>query len=101
MIDENKAEIDFPNDLLHEIENYTFNIPETGERSNYPTTSYHLWSSSTATAKGNCRPLFAPLCLFLHRLPKRNTTKRHISCSISLDADTQHIVKAVNMFMPI
>jgi hypothetical protein len=68
LIDEvDKADIEFPNDLLRELDRMEFHVYETQEtcpRRSAPDSHHHLQQR-----KGTARRLPAPLLLPLHRLP--------------------------------
>jgi MoxR-like ATPase len=75
LIDEiDKADIEFPNDLLQELDRMEFHVYETGETIVAPTSAdrrHHLQQREGAAGR-----LPAPLLLPLHRFPDRETMQR-------------------------
>ena len=75
LIDEiDKADIEFPNDLLREIDRMEFYVYETRQLVKARATG--RWSSSPQQRKGNCPTPSAPLLFPLHPLPDAETMTR-------------------------
>ena len=74
LIDEiDKADLEFPNDLLWELDRMEFYIPETDETIKAFTHRYHHIQCGERTA--GCFP--APVCLPFHRVPGRKADEGH------------------------
>lgn len=102
LIDEiDKAEIDFPNDLLHELENYTFSIPETGEDVPRPNNFVPPLVIITSNRERELPPAFLRRCVYFYIDFPNETLLNDILAAHFLDADTQHIANAVKMFIAI
>ena len=76
LIDEiDKADMEFPNDLLHEIDRMSFQVDETNEyhtAKHRPIVNHHL-----ERREGAPRRLPAPLRLPLHRVPRQGADGGH------------------------
>ncbi len=102
LIDEiDKAEIDFPNDLLHELENYTFSIPETGEEVKQPNNFVPPLVIITSNRERELPPAFLRRCVYFYINFPNETLLNDILAAHFLDADAQHIANAVKMFVAI
>lgn len=73
LIDEiDKADIDFPNDLLYELENYEFTIPETGEKVKKPENFDYPLVIITSNQEKELPPAFLRRCLYFYiEFPKK------------------------------
>ncbi|MCU0393868.1 MAG: MoxR family ATPase [Thermoflexibacter sp.] len=73
LIDEiDKADIDFPNDLLYELENYEFTIPETGEKVTKPENFDYPLVIITSNQEKELPPAFLRRCLYFYiEFPKK------------------------------
>ncbi len=76
LIDEiDKADLEFPNDLLWELDRMEFHIPETGRDGQGqapPGGYYHL-----QRGEGAARRLSAPVCVPLYRVPRQGADGRY------------------------
>ena len=99
LIDEiDKADIDFPNDLLLELEKRKFIIPELGERGEIEATSEVL-VFITSNQEKELPPAFLRRCLY-HYIPFPDTKNLEKIVEIRFDkeTDTERIKKAVAIF---
>lgn len=80
LIDEiDKAPRDFPNDLLHEIERYEFDIPELQDGFVYkPGQSSRIVVVMTSNSEKNLPEAFLRRCVFFHIEPHNAETLRQI-----------------------
>lgn len=98
LIDEiDKADIDFPNDLLLEIEKYTFTIPETGEK--IPTPEEKPLVFITSNQERELPPAFLRRCIYFYiDFPDESNLITIVSQRFP-DAETQMVKNAVHTFM--
>ena len=98
LIDEiDKADIEFPNDLLQELDRMEFYVYETNETIAAKIRPIVLITSNNE--EGAARRVFAPVFLPLHPLPRRRDHARHRRCALSGD-QTATGVGGVEDFLP-
>ncbi|MBK9459593.1 MAG: hypothetical protein IPN94_09200 [Sphingobacteriales bacterium] len=66
MTEIDKADIDFPNDLLHELDNYSFTIPETGEKVEKPKGFITPLVIITSNREKELPPAFLRRCIYFY-----------------------------------
>jgi MoxR-like ATPase len=103
LIDEiDKAEIDFPNDLLHELENYEFTIPETNENVKKPEGFEFPLIIITSNREKELPPAFLRRCIYFYiDFPNENELEA-ILCNHFIEDKNQNvgqIKKAVSEFV--
>lgn len=100
LIDEiDKADIDFPNDLLSELENYEFTIPETGEEIKRPKGFEYPVVIVTSNRERELPPAFLRRCLYHYiDFPDDKTLGRIIVRVFNLPDATRIVDKALEAF---
>lgn len=99
LIDEiDKADIDFPNDLLNELENYEFTIPETGEVFKRPDHFEYPLIIITSNQEKELPAAFLRRCIYFHIEFPRDDLYRIVS-SHFLDENEAHLKFAVEAFL--
>ena len=98
LIDEiDKADIDFPNDLLLEIEKFTFTIPETGEKIPSPEEAPLIFI--TSNQERELPPAFLRRCIYLYiDFPEKAQLETIVSHRFN-DVETELAKKAVETFI--
>lgn len=100
LIDEiDKADIDFPNDLLYELENYAFTIPETGEKVKKPDNFIAPLVIITSNREKELPPAFLRRCIYFHINFPKEEKLRDILAAHFFNANTAHVEKAAGMFV--
>lgn len=99
LIDEiDKADIDFPNDLLMEIEKREFTIPETGEKIEAASQALII---ITSNRERELPPAFLRRCLYYFiGFPQKDDLAAILSAKFGMANDTW-IANAVNLFLDI
>jgi len=102
LIDEiDKADIDFPNDLLHELDNYSFAIPETGEVINRPDNFVPPLVIITSNREKELPPAFLRRCIYFYIEFPKETDLSKILAAHFLNASEDHLSQSIKMFIAI
>jgi len=100
LIDEiDKADIDFPNDLLNELENYEFTIPETGEEVKKPVDFEYPLIFITSNRERELPPAFLRRCLYhFIKFPDEKILAEIIQRVFKKPAEDTLVKKAIRAF---
>jgi len=102
LIDEiDKADIDFPNDLLHELDNYSFTIPETGEVVNRPNNFVPPLVIITSNREKELPPAFLRRCIYFYIEFPDEIDLSKILAAHFLNANADHLSQSIKMFIAI
>lgn len=100
LIDEiDKADIDFPNDLLHELEHYTFTIPETGEEVKQPPNFTSPLVIITSNREKELPPAFLRRCIYYYIEFPDVEHLTELMAAHFLNANKEHLKNTVTMFV--
>ncbi len=100
LIDEiDKADLDFPNDLLNELDKFEFVIEETGERIPSPTTKPLIFI--TSNGEKELPPAFLRRCIFHYIKFPDETLLSNILNSHFAETPPEYVQKAITDFMAI
>jgi MoxR-like ATPase len=101
LIDEiDKAPRDFPNDLLNELENMTFRIPELGNREFQADVRFLPLVLVTSNSEKNLPGAFLRRCVYYHiQKPTRDQFALILKSRLHIDTATQLIEDALDFLM--
>ena len=100
LIDEiDKADIDFPNDLLHELDDFTFTIPETGEAVKTPEKFIAPLVIITSNREKELPPAFLRRCIYYYIEFPDDKQLTELMAAHFANADGAHLEKTVAMFI--
>lgn len=100
LIDEiDKADIDFPNDLLHELDYYTFTIPETGEEVKKPEGFITPLVIITSNREKELPPAFLRRCIYYYIDFPGPDQLTELMAAHFTQADRTTLEKTVNTFI--
>lgn len=102
LIDEiDKAPRDFPNDLLNEMENYSFSIRELGLQIPRPTTNARIIVIMTSNSEKNLPNAFLRRCVFYHiPFPKKDKLLEITKSRMRINDNSynESLEKAIDLF---
>jgi len=102
LIDEiDKADIDFPNDLLHELENYEFTIPETGEVVKKPENFEYPLVIITSNQEKELPAAFLRRCIYFYIDFPNGADLNKIMAAHFASASEEELKKVVKIFLEI
>lgn len=103
LIDEiDKADFDFPNDLLYELENYEFDIPEIGMTVEKPDNFIPPLVIITSNQEKELPPAFLRRCIYHHiEFPNEKLFTQIIGGQFSIKKTDKNLKKAVQSFLEI
>lgn len=92
LIDEiDKATRDFPNNILHEIENMSFTVTETGKRYSIQDQRYRPIIILTSNSEKNLPDAFLRRCVYYHiPFPEKDMLRQIVNKRLQLSKDFQH-----------
>jgi MoxR-like ATPase len=101
LIDEiDKAPRDFPNDLLNELENMMFKVPELGNREFRADTKYLPVVVITSNSEKNLPPAFLRRCIYYHiQKPTRDQFALILRARLGVDVGAPLMGDALNFLM--